>query len=135
MATFYEVLGVDEHADDKAIAEAFRRLAKVYHPDAPTGDTERFKNINEAYHVLKDHYKRVAYDFQLSLAAEAAQQKHETASAYQVIFNIAVSLMLAIFGVYCFMLGDTGNEETYNGYIVLLGWVACAVFVNRKYRL
>jgi molecular chaperone DnaJ len=62
---FYTLLGVDRSADDKALKAAFRKLAMQYHPDRNPGDASaeaRFKQINEAYDVLKDPQKRAAYD-------------------------------------------------------------------------
>lgn len=62
---YYQILGVPRDADEKALKKAYRRLARQYHPDANPGDTqaaERFKEINEAYEVLKDPDKRAKYD-------------------------------------------------------------------------
>ena len=62
---FYEVLGVARDADDAALKSAYRRLAMKYHPDRnpddPTAE-QNFKEVNEAYDVLKDGQKRAAYD-------------------------------------------------------------------------
>ena len=61
---YYEVLGVPRDADDKAIKDAFRRLALRYHPDrSKEPDAEkRFKEVAEAYAVLSDPKKRADYD-------------------------------------------------------------------------
>ncbi|MFB3879958.1 MAG: DnaJ C-terminal domain-containing protein [Armatimonadota bacterium] len=62
---FYKVLGVGREADEKAIKTAFRRLARKYHPDVNPGDKEaerKFKEISEAYEVLRDPQKRQQYD-------------------------------------------------------------------------
>src|SRR5271166_4591459 len=62
---YYEVLEVDRTADEGALKSAFRRLAMRWHPDRNPGDKScevRFKEINEAYEVLKDADKRAAYD-------------------------------------------------------------------------
>ncbi|MDR7518896.1 MAG: DnaJ C-terminal domain-containing protein [Armatimonadota bacterium] len=61
---YYRVLGVDRTADQKTISQAFRRLAREYHPDVNKrrGAEERFKEINEAYQVLGDPAKRARYD-------------------------------------------------------------------------
>jgi molecular chaperone DnaJ len=62
---FYEVLGVTREADDGALKSAFRKLAMQYHPDRNNGDRSsevKFKEINEAYDILKDPQKRAAYD-------------------------------------------------------------------------
>jgi DnaJ-class molecular chaperone len=61
----YKILGVDENADTKTIKDAYRKLAKKYHPDKTANDTaaaERFKEVSAAYEVLKDPEKRKKYD-------------------------------------------------------------------------
>lgn len=61
----YAVLGVSRDADDAELKKAYRRLARMYHPDKNPGDKaaeERFKEINEAYAVLSDADKRAQYD-------------------------------------------------------------------------
>lgn len=62
---YYETLEVDRNADDTKLKAAFRKLAMKWHPDRNPGDASseiRFKEINEAYEVLKDGNKRAAYD-------------------------------------------------------------------------
>ena len=62
---YYEILGVTKGADEKALKMAYRNLAKKLHPDANHGSTEtdaKFKELNEAYDVLKDPQKKAAYD-------------------------------------------------------------------------
>ena len=62
---YYEILGVDRNADEKALKSAFRKLAMKYHPDRNPGDAEaelRFKELNEAYQALSDPQSRAAYD-------------------------------------------------------------------------
>jgi len=59
---YYEVLGVSKNASADEIKKAFRRLAVQYHPDKEGGDESKFKEINEAYEVLKDSDKRQRYD-------------------------------------------------------------------------
>ncbi|MGM9857706.1 MAG: molecular chaperone DnaJ [Bacilli bacterium] len=60
---FYEVLGVSKSATKDEIKSAYRKLAKVYHPDnKQTGDEAKFKEIQEAYDVLYDDQKRQTYD-------------------------------------------------------------------------
>jgi len=61
---YYKILGVNRNADEKTIKQAYRRLARKYHPDVnkAKGATERFKEINEAYEVLSDPEKRKRYD-------------------------------------------------------------------------
>lgn len=62
---YYKVLGVDSNATQEEIKKAYRRLAKVYHPDKNRNSTEakeRFQEINEANQVLGDPEKRKKYD-------------------------------------------------------------------------
>ena len=59
---YYELLGVSKGASDDEIKKAFRKLAVKYHPDKEGGDEAKFKEINEAYEVLKDKQKRQRYD-------------------------------------------------------------------------
>ena len=70
----YEVLGVPRDADTKTIKDAFRQLARRYHPDTSTEpDAEqRFKEIAEAYGVLSDPARRASYDAQGSAGLAGA---------------------------------------------------------------
>ncbi len=74
---YYKILGVPRNASQEEIKRAYRRLARKYHPDVskePDAE-ERFKEINEAYEVLKDPEKRAAYD-QLGTGWQAGQEFH-----------------------------------------------------------
>lgn len=61
---YYKILGVPQDADSDTIKKAFRKAARKYHPDINTdpGAEARFKDVNEAYEVLKDSERRAAYD-------------------------------------------------------------------------
>tara|TARA_B100000003_G_scaffold201473_1_gene209576 strand:+ start:369 stop:1490 length:1122 start_codon:yes stop_codon:yes gene_type:complete len=61
---YYEVLGVEKSASSGDLKNAFRRLARKYHPDRSTEEDaeDRFKEIQEAYAVLSDDQKRAQYD-------------------------------------------------------------------------
>jgi molecular chaperone DnaJ len=62
---FYQTLGVSKSSNDKEIKASYRKLAMQYHPDRNPGDKKaesKFKEVAEAYEILKDDQKRSAYD-------------------------------------------------------------------------
>jgi curved DNA-binding protein CbpA len=62
---YYQTLGILPETDEKAIRQAFRQLARKFHPDVNPGNKEaeeKFKTINEAYQVLSDKKQRKKYD-------------------------------------------------------------------------
>lgn len=62
---YYKILGVSKNASEKEIKQAYRKLARTYHPDVNPNNKnaeKKFKEINEAYEVLKDSEKRKKYD-------------------------------------------------------------------------
>lgn len=65
MKDYYNVLGIGRNASEQEIKQAYRRLARKYHPDVNPNNKQaetRFKEINEAYEVLSDKDKRSKYD-------------------------------------------------------------------------
>lgn len=65
MADYYETLGVARNASDDEVKQAYRRLAMKWHPDRNNGSPEaeaKFKEVTEAYDVLRDPQKRAVYD-------------------------------------------------------------------------
>lgn len=58
----YDLLGVSPSANEQEIKKGYRKAALKYHPDKPTGDTEKFKEISEAFEILSDAQKREVYD-------------------------------------------------------------------------
>ena len=62
---YYDLLGISKKAQVKEVRQAYRKLARKYHPDLNPGDKaaeEKFKQIQEAYDVLSDSKKRQMYD-------------------------------------------------------------------------
>ncbi len=62
---YYNILGVDRDADSDTLKKSYRKLAMKFHPDRNPDDSEaerKFKELNEAYDVLKDDQRRAAYD-------------------------------------------------------------------------
>jgi molecular chaperone DnaJ len=93
---YYELLGVSRTASEADLKAAFRKLAMKYHPDRNPGDKEcerQFKEINEAYDILKDGDRRAAYDryghaaFEQGAGAGAAGFGADFASTFADIFD------------------------------------------------
>lgn len=59
---YYKILGVEKNASDNTIKQAYKKLAKKHHPDMSGGDEATFKQLNEAYDVLKNPETRKQYD-------------------------------------------------------------------------
>ncbi len=74
---YYRIMGVERDASQAEIKRAYRKLARKYHPDVSkeANAEERFKEVGEAYEVLKDAEKRAAYD-QLGANWQAGQDFH-----------------------------------------------------------
>jgi len=91
---YYEILGVERSCSDGDLKAAFRKLAMKYHPDRNPGDKgceHQFKEVNEAYEILKDGEKRAAYDRFGHAAFEQGAGGHgfgaDFASAFSDIFD------------------------------------------------
>ena len=83
MKNYYEILEVDSKASPEVIEKAYKTLAKKYHPDLQNGIKkseyeEKLKEINEAYSVLTDDYKKTTYDEQLK-RTEISREEYEKA--------------------------------------------------------
>lgn len=78
MKDYYQILGVQTAADDAAIKSAYRKLAKEFHPDTnkDPGAEAKFKEIGEAYDVLKDPQKKAQYDAQRNGGFRGGQTFH-----------------------------------------------------------
>lgn len=96
---YYKILGLkNEKVSDDEIKNAYRSLAKKYHPDINGGDesvTEKFKEVNEAYQILGDEssrkkYDRVyfAYKFKDGFSFENTKNKVDTENGFSEMFNM-----------------------------------------------
>jgi curved DNA-binding protein CbpA len=85
---YYQVLGVNRDAGDKAIRQAYRALALRYHPDKNNDDgaEESFKKVAEAYEVLSDNKKRKNYNKYTAING-TLQQKPQHGFSYNWFFN------------------------------------------------
>jgi len=110
MSDYYAILGVPPSADDAAIKKAYRRLAMQHHPDRNSGDKASeavFKEITEAYDVLRDPEKRRLYDRygEAGLRGSAGQQ----AGFHPFDISEALNIFMRDFG------GLGGFEELFGG--------------------
>ena len=111
---YYETLGVSRNASADDLKKAYRALAMKYHPDRNSGDNgaeQRFKEINEAYDVLKDADKRAAYDRFGHAAFEAGGGPRGGARGFEFGFGSGFAdIFDEMFGD--FMGGRGGGQAT-----------------------
>ncbi len=104
MADFYNVLGVPRDAGDDDIKQAYRKLATKWHPDRNSGSheaEEKFKEITEAYDVLRDPEKRAAYN----RYGEAGLRGAGAGGFHHVDLSEALNIFMRDFGAFS-GLGD-----------------------------
>lgn len=88
---YYKILGVSAQAEEEQIKQAYRRLAKKYHPDLNPNDSEaeeKFKNVVEAYEILGDTDKRKEYDLKRTKTGDG-RKRESTASVKSPDKNMA----------------------------------------------
>lgn len=112
---YYNILGVSEQAEEEQIKQAYRRLAKKYHPDLNPNDSEaeeKFKNVVEAYETLGDTDKRKEYDLKKTKTGDG-RKRESTASAKSPDKNMAdfTKDMERYFG-FSFAGGQTEKQKT-----------------------
>ncbi len=114
---YYEILGVAKGADEKALKAAYRNQAKKFHPDANPNDKTmeaKFKEVNEAYDVLKDPQKKAAYDRFGHQAFENGSAGGRGGAGFGPEFNSSMSdIFEDLFGD--FMGGGGGRQRGQGG--------------------
>jgi molecular chaperone DnaJ len=111
MADFYETLVVPRTATDDDIKQSYRKLATQYHPDRNAGSKEaeeRFKEITEAYDVLRDPQKRAAYD----RYGEAGLRGGGGAAYHHVDLSEALNIFMRDFGLGDLFGGGGGRQSS-----------------------
>ncbi len=105
---YYAILGISRDVSQEDIQKAYRKLARKYHPDTnkdPDAE-ERFKEVGEAYEVLKDPEKRAKYD-RYGAAWKAAEQGHAPPGFEGIRFDFGPR------GMNAFSSGETGEFDSF----------------------
>lgn len=116
---YYKILGVTEQADEEQIKQAYRRLAKKYHPDLNpdnAGAEARFKEVVEAYEILGDAEKRREYDLKRKrTGGQGAGREKGAAKAADMNINFGnfTKDMEKYFGFS--FAGGEGDKQTQSG--------------------
>jgi curved DNA-binding protein CbpA len=102
---YYQIMGLHPDASAKDIKVAYQKLAHAYHPDvskAPNAE-ERFKELSEAYKVLKNSKKRAAYDKLLEnqYVDLQAQQEFKPPPANLYVKEPSIALIFSILLILC----------------------------------
>ncbi|MCH1569970.1 MAG: DnaJ domain-containing protein, partial [Longimicrobiales bacterium] len=109
MSDYYQLLGVSRDADAEAIKKSYRKLALEYHPDRNQGSKEaeeRFKEVTEAYEVLRDSEKRAMYD---RYGKQGVRGAGAAGGQAGFDFSDAIDVFMQDFG------GFSGFEEMFGG--------------------
>ena len=101
MKNYYEILEVDKKASSEVIEKAYKTLVKKYHPDLQENEKqkeyeEKMKDINEAYSVLSDDYKRTTYDEQLQNSTITSSEYEKVVEENTVLKNEIEKMMTEI---------------------------------------
>jgi tetratricopeptide (TPR) repeat protein len=144
--SYYHILGLNHNATQDEIKEAYRKLAKRYHPDTNPDNPqaeENFKKINEAYQILTDDHKKDLYD--LSMFDEALYQRYRRQQTFRrgfrsrhphrTQYSTIVKLQGALFVLVLMAVVFTGNyflikKSSSNLYDLGLGY-----YQNKEYHM
>jgi len=92
MRNFYSEMDLPNFATSDEIKAQYRRLAKEYHPDRYTGNTERFRNISEAFTVLNDTENKIKYDNELKITFEKNKQQNQSSDIWGFLTKNAMNV-------------------------------------------
>ncbi len=136
---YYEILGVSSDADPEILKKAYRRLAKKYHPDRQPEDAraeESFKELQEAYYVLKDPVKRGRYDADFLGKNRGGDRGRRSHSAGQRQKGSGVSEVVEdIFEFLKSRMEDRGKRGEDLRYMVSLSFEEAALGIEKVIRI
>lgn len=104
--SFYDLLGIPNTGSQLEIKQAYKQLARKYHPDVSPPDrveeyTQRFIRVQEAYEILSDPNRRALYDRDIAKGLRFARRRYQNYD--EVSFLHAFSLFLVALLVFCFI--------------------------------
>jgi len=113
MEDYYKILGVKKNATEEEIRARWIKLTKRYHPDRgkPNISDEKIKEINEAYHVLKDESTRFDYDFKRGLEKSTTKKGEKRGDRFltkKIFIPTGVLVLFIIVGFVALRWGLTG---------------------------
>lgn len=114
MRNFYKVLGISSMADDRRIKSAFRRRAKAFHPDLNPGDKRaerRFKELMQAYNVLRRAPTRASYDALLAHRRREARWRLASSAAV-----MAASFVITLGSSYAMLASRGATNPLWDGW-------------------
>jgi curved DNA-binding protein CbpA len=113
MRTLYDLLGVRPDADDETVKKAFRKAAKLHHPDHHPGDPDaalRFRQVAAASAILRDAKRRAAYDRRLAFERQRIRSKWTRILIFDAICIPVLSIVLVI--------GSVGIDQIFSTSVV-----------------
>jgi hypothetical protein len=132
MKNYYKLLGINNDATEAEIKKAYRELSVKYHPDSNLGDKnteEIMKEINEAYHTLKDKTKKAEYDFyfkryytseEITVYKDKKTNSQEQSKNYKNIspqkltIKYLVAIAIVIFGLLIIVTVSNSSKKVIN---------------------
>ena len=113
MSEYYDLLGVSRDASEADVKKAYRKLAMEYHPDrnAAADAEQKFKEITEAYEVLKDPEKRARYDRYGKSGLGGAGSSPGYHGFHHVDLTEALNIFMRDFGGFESLFGQASRSE------------------------
>lgn len=117
MSEYYDLLGVSRDASEADVKKAYRKLAMEYHPDrnAAADAEQKFKEITEAYEVLKDPEKRARYDRYGKSGLGGAGSSPGYHGFHHVDLTEALNIFMRDFGGFESLFGQASRSEPHRG--------------------